>query len=143
MHLAGSKEEYDFVKYGSSMLANDVREEYDAQAPVWLPTGVSPVRYVLQWGLFDAPNVLAVHCTQVDDDDIEILAAHDVAIAYCPRCNAKLAMGAAPGRQVPASGTARGPRHGFARCGQLDGPVRGHAGRACSSSGRCSAPTSG
>lgn len=96
MHLAGSKEEYDFVKYGSSMLATDVREEYDAQAPAWLPTGVSPVRYVLQWGLFDVPNVLAVHCTQVDDDDIDILAAHDIAVAYCPRCNAKLAMGAAP-----------------------------------------------
>ncbi len=96
MHLAGSKEEYEFVKYGSSMLATDVREVYDAQAPVWLPTGVSPVRYVLQWGLFDAPNVLAVHCTQVDDEDIEILASHDVAVAYCPRCNAKLAMGAAP-----------------------------------------------
>jgi 5-methylthioadenosine/S-adenosylhomocysteine deaminase len=84
------------VKYGSSMLATDVREEYDASAPAWLPTGVSPVRYVLQWGLFDAPNVLAVHCTQVDDEDIEVLATHDVAVAYCPRCNAKLAMGAAP-----------------------------------------------
>ncbi len=96
MHLAGSKEEYAFVKYGSSMLATDVREEYDASAPAWLPTGVSPVRYVLQWGLFHAPNVLAVHCTQVDDEDIEVLATHDVAVAYCPRCNAKLAMGAAP-----------------------------------------------
>jgi 5-methylthioadenosine/S-adenosylhomocysteine deaminase len=96
MHLAGSKEEYEFVKYGSSMLATDVREEYDASAPAWLPTGVSPVRYVLQWGLFEAPNVLAAHCTQVDDADIEILAANDVAVAYCPRCNAKLAMGVAP-----------------------------------------------
>jgi 5-methylthioadenosine/S-adenosylhomocysteine deaminase len=96
MHLAGSKEEYDFVKYGSSMLATEVREEYDASAPAWLPTGVSPVRYVLQWGLFDVPNLLAVHCTQVDDADIESLATHDVAVAYCPRCNAKLAMGAAP-----------------------------------------------
>jgi 5-methylthioadenosine/S-adenosylhomocysteine deaminase len=96
MHLAGSKEEYAFVKYGSSMLATDVREEYDASAPAWLPTGVSPVRYVLQWGLFDVPNLLAVHCTQVDEADIDALASHDVAIAYCPRCNAKLAMGAAP-----------------------------------------------
>ncbi len=96
VHLAGSREEYQFVKYGSSMLATDVRDEFDAEAPLWLPTGVSPVRYVLQWGLFDAPNVMAVHLTQVDADDIEILASHDVAVAHCPRCNAKLGMGIAP-----------------------------------------------
>lgn len=96
IHLAGSREEYAFVKYGSSRLAVDVRAEYDGRAPGWLPTGVSPVRYVLQWGLFDVPELIAVHCTQVDDEDIEILASHDVAIAHCPRCNAKLAMGLAP-----------------------------------------------
>jgi len=96
MHLAGSKEEYAFVKYGSSRLAVDFREEYEGHAPAWLPTGVSPVRYVLQWGLFDVPELLAVHLTQVDDADIEVLASKDVAVAYCPRCNAKLAMGLAP-----------------------------------------------
>lgn len=96
MHLAGSREEYSFVKYGSSMLATDVRAIFDKDAPSWLPTGVSPVRYVLQWDLFDAPNVIAIHCTQVDDDDIEVLAENDVAVSHCPRCNAKLGMGTAP-----------------------------------------------
>jgi len=96
LHLAGSVEEYQFVKYGSSMLATDVRDTFDADAPLWLPTGVSPVRYVLQWGLFDVPNIMAVHCTQVDKSDIEVLASHDVSIAHCPRCNAKLGMGIAP-----------------------------------------------
>jgi 5-methylthioadenosine/S-adenosylhomocysteine deaminase len=96
IHLAGSREEYEFVKYGSSMLATDIRETYDAHAPLWLPTGVSPVRYVLQWGLFDVPNIMAVHCTQVDQDDINVLAEKDVSVAHCPRCEAKLAMGVAP-----------------------------------------------
>jgi 5-methylthioadenosine/S-adenosylhomocysteine deaminase len=100
IHLAGSKAEYQFVKYGSSMLATDVRDSVDAKAPVWLPTGVSPVRYVLQWGLFDVPNIMAVHCAQVDESDIEVLAAHDVAVAHCPRCNAKLGMGVAPLTQL-------------------------------------------
>ncbi|NTU72394.1 MAG: amidohydrolase family protein, partial [Coriobacteriia bacterium] len=104
IHLAGSVEEYDFVKYGSSMLATDVRDTYDADAPGWLPTGVSPVRYVLQWGLFGVPNVLGVHCTQVDDDDIDILASHDVAIAHCPRCEAKLGMGVAPMEKFQRAG---------------------------------------
>jgi 5-methylthioadenosine/S-adenosylhomocysteine deaminase len=96
IHLAGSVEEYQFVKYGSSMLAIDVRDSYSADAPAWLPTGVSPVRYVLQWGLFDVPNIMAVHCTQVDADDIDLLAEKNISVAHCPRCEAKLAMGVAP-----------------------------------------------
>jgi 5-methylthioadenosine/S-adenosylhomocysteine deaminase len=95
-HLAGSRDEYDFVMYGSSRLAVDYRDQADADGVGWLPTGVSPVRYVLQWGLLDVPNMLAVHCTQVDEDDIDVLASRDVAVAYCPRCNAKLGMGMAP-----------------------------------------------
>jgi len=95
-HLAGSREEYNFVKYGSSPFAVDYRDEYEMGELGWLPTGVSPVRYVMQWDLLDVPDLLAVHCTQVDDADIEVLANHNVAIAYCPRCNAKLGMGMAP-----------------------------------------------
>lgn len=96
LHLAGSSEEYGFVKYGSSILKHDVREQYEKDAPLWLPTGVSPVRYVHQWDILKVPNILAAHCTQVDDDDVEILKKEDVAIAHCPRCNAKLGMGVAP-----------------------------------------------
>ncbi len=96
MHLAGSCEEYQFVKYGSSMLGFDVRDQHDAQAPLWLPTGVSPVRYVDQYQILCVPRFLAIHCTQVDEEDIAILARNHVAIAHCPRCNAKLGMGTAP-----------------------------------------------
>lgn len=95
-HLAGSREEYAFVKYGSSSLAVDFRDLAGYSEQPWLPTGVSPVRYVLQWGLLDVPNLLAVHCVQVDDADIEVLASHDVAVAHCPRCSAKWGMGIAP-----------------------------------------------
>lgn len=104
MHLAGSVEEYQFVKYGSSMLGFEVREQYDAEAPMWLPTGVSPIRYVQQWDILSVPNIVAIHCTQVDDDDIEVLAKNDVAVAYCPRCNSKLAMGIAPLNKFMAAG---------------------------------------
>lgn len=102
-HLAGSREEYNFVKYGSSILAVDYRDLETDRVP-WLPTGVSPVKYVLQWDLLDVPNMLAVHCTQVDDDDIETLAASGVSVAYCPRCNAKLGMGMLPLRSMLAHG---------------------------------------
>jgi 5-methylthioadenosine/S-adenosylhomocysteine deaminase len=99
VHLAGSKEEYDFIRYGSSPFSvHSVQQErgYGIDMPPWLATGVSPVRYILNWGVLDAPNVLAIHCVQVDDEDIEKLAEHDVAIAVCSRCNAQLAMGVAP-----------------------------------------------
>ncbi len=96
IHLAGSRDEYDFVRYGSSNLAQDFREESGWRDLAWLPTGVSPVRYVLQWGLFKVPRLLAVHCVQVDEADVEVLAENHVAVAHCPRCNAKLGMGIAP-----------------------------------------------
>ncbi|HEX9093224.1 MAG TPA: amidohydrolase family protein [Coriobacteriia bacterium] len=96
IHLAGSRDEYDFVRYGSSTLAQDFREEAGWHDVAWMPTGVSPVQYVLQWGLFDAERLLAVHCVQVDEHDIGVLAEHGVAVAHCPRCNAKLGMGIAP-----------------------------------------------
>jgi 5-methylthioadenosine/S-adenosylhomocysteine deaminase len=95
-HLAGSRDEHDFVKYGSSRLATDFFGQGDWEDFPWLPTGVSPVRYLLQWGLFDVPELLGVHVIHVDDDDVDVLARHDVAVASCPRCNAKLAMGQAP-----------------------------------------------
>lgn len=103
-HLAGSKDEYDFVKYGSSRLAVDLSGDVSWPEAPWLPTGVSPVRYVQQWGLLDVPSLLAVHCVQVDDDDIALLAEHDVAVANCPRCAAKLGMGKAPLKQFFAAG---------------------------------------
>ncbi|MBE0477345.1 MAG: amidohydrolase family protein [Coriobacteriia bacterium] len=99
-HLAGSRDEYDFVKYGSSRLAVDYSDRFDRPDVAWFPTGVSPVKYLLQWGFFDVPGILAVHCVQVDDADIEVLAGRDVRVAHCPRCNAKLAMGIAPLRRM-------------------------------------------
>ncbi|HEY5505896.1 MAG TPA: amidohydrolase family protein [Coriobacteriia bacterium] len=96
IHLAGSQDEYDFVRYGSSALAQDFRVQSGWRDVAWMPTGVSPVRYVLQWGLFQVPRLLAVHCVHVDESDIAILAQNSVAIAHCPRCNAKLGMGNAP-----------------------------------------------
>lgn len=95
-HLAGSVDEYEFVKYGSSRLAMELTEGEDWRDRAWMPTGVSPVRYLLQWGLFDVPELLGVHVIQVDDDDIDVLADRDVAVASCPRCAAKLGMGKTP-----------------------------------------------
>ncbi len=94
-HLSGSKEEYDFVKYGAGPLAHQYREAMGWEDILWQPLGVSPVKYMENWDVFDA-RVLAVHCIQVSDYDIDVLKRYDVSIAHCPRTSAKLGMGVAP-----------------------------------------------
>ena len=98
LNLAGSYEEYQFISRGSSALsvANGTAKRGFVEIPPWLPSGTSPVRYVLNWGAFEADNVLAVHCVHVDADDINRLKQYDVAVAMCPRSNAHLSMGIAP-----------------------------------------------
>lgn len=53
-------------------------------------------RTTVQWlddiGFLGA-DVTAAHCTQLTADDISILAEHDVKVAHCPVCNAKLVSG--------------------------------------------------
>ncbi|MCL1798061.1 MAG: amidohydrolase family protein [Eggerthellaceae bacterium] len=98
MHLAGSLEEFNFIKYGSSVLSVHKMDNQRGfvEIPPWLPTGSTPIRYALNWGAFDSDNVMAVHCVHIDDEDIEKLKEYDVAVALCPRCNAQLGMGVAP-----------------------------------------------
>ena len=59
-----------------------VRETYDT----------TPVQWLHSLG-FLGPDVTAAHCTQLNDDDIRIMAATGTKIAHCPCCNAKLNSG--------------------------------------------------
>jgi 5-methylthioadenosine/S-adenosylhomocysteine deaminase len=98
-HIAGSREEYEFIRFGSSAFSVHSTEQergYGIDMPPWLATGVSPIRYILNWGLFQVPNLLAIHCVHVDEADIDFLEQYDVAVTICTRCNAQLGMGIAP-----------------------------------------------
>ncbi len=95
LHLAESPDEYQFVKYGASMLANDFRDVVGWSHLLWQPTGASPVKYLEQWDVFEG-EVLAAHCVELEPMDIDLLHKYDVAIAHCPRSNAKLGTGIAP-----------------------------------------------
>ena len=96
MHLAGSREEVAFVKHGSSLFSVSRAERGYVEIPPWLPTGVSPIQYALNWDAFESPNVMVVHGTHVDETDIKIMRKHDVSVAACPRSNAQLGMGVVP-----------------------------------------------
>lgn len=95
LHLAESQDEYQFVKYGASMLANDFRDAVGWSHLLWQPTGASPVKYLEQWDVFEG-EVLAAHCVEVEPMDVDLLKKYDVAVAHCPRSNAKLGTGIAP-----------------------------------------------
>jgi 5-methylthioadenosine/S-adenosylhomocysteine deaminase len=59
------------------------------------PSGDTGVRMLAGAGLL-APGVSAAHCVHVDGEEIELLAAHGVGVAHCPRSNGFLGCGTAP-----------------------------------------------
>ena len=59
------------------------------------PPGETGVRALARAGAL-SPAVSAVHCVHVDEEEIELLATHDVSVVHCPRSNALLGCGIAP-----------------------------------------------
>jgi 5-methylthioadenosine/S-adenosylhomocysteine deaminase len=116
LSVASSREEVDFLAYGGSDLSVDSMQGRRGfiEVPPWLPTGVSPVSYVREWGGFEADNVIAVHCVHVDAHDINILKSAGVSVALCPRTNAQLSMGVAPLFEFMRSGITMGLGTGYA-----------------------------
>lgn len=94
-HLAESREESIYIRSGSGVLALDLREKVGWDYLNHEPFGVTPAKYLQQWNVY-GPDFMAVHCVHVGPADIDILARRDVAIAHCPKSNAKLGCGIAP-----------------------------------------------
>ncbi|MEX2612927.1 MAG: amidohydrolase family protein [Gaiellaceae bacterium] len=95
-HLAESEAETQFLRTGSGSW----QEFAELLVP---PLGTTGIRALAEAGLL-GPHVLAAHCVQADAEEIELLAAHDVAVAHCPRSNAYLGCGIAPLAELRAAG---------------------------------------
>ncbi len=67
------------------------------------PDGQSGIRRLADAGLLDA-RVVAAHCVKVDEEEIDLLARHGVAVTHCPRSNALLGCGIAPLEALRAAG---------------------------------------
>jgi 5-methylthioadenosine/S-adenosylhomocysteine deaminase len=78
IHLAETKAECD-----------QVLERYGMSAPALLA----------KEGALDG-RVLAAHSVWLDDDDLDVVAGYDVAVAHCPGSNGKLGAGVAPLRRL-------------------------------------------
>lgn len=97
VHLAEPFEEIEFMKNGTGFL-RDFLIERGSFTPGWKPPGTSSVKYLDKIGFLDE-NTLAVHCVNVDDEDIEILSSRNVSVCTCPRSNFFLKVGKAPLRK--------------------------------------------
>ena len=67
------------------------------------PDGQSGIRRLAAAGLLDE-RMVAAHCVKVDDEEIDLLSRHGVAVAHCPRSNALLGCGIAPLAELRAAG---------------------------------------
>ena len=87
-HLAESEAEQEWLAFGTGAwepFADMLAE----------PTGETGIRHLARHGALSG-SMTAAHCVIVDEDEIELLARHDVAVAHCPRSNALLGCGIAP-----------------------------------------------
>jgi 5-methylthioadenosine/S-adenosylhomocysteine deaminase len=94
-HVAESRDELTYIRSGSGKFAHDYREKMGWERMLVQPYGVTPIKYLQQWNVLH-DDFLAVHCVNVTRDDIHILRDKRVAVAHCPKSNAKLGCGVAP-----------------------------------------------
>ena len=95
-HLAESEAETEFLRTGEG--------SWQTLAEMLVtPPGTTGIRALAEEGLLGS-HVLAAHCVQADDEEIELLATNDVAVAHCPRSNAILGCGIAPLSELRAAG---------------------------------------
>ena len=100
-HLAESPDETQMLVTGDGPL----RHFYDqAVLPEhWQAPGLRPLAYAVKLGLLGA-GTLAVHGTQLDAQEVEVLAASGAALCLCPRSNRNLGLGVPPVRDLLESG---------------------------------------
>jgi cytosine/adenosine deaminase-related metal-dependent hydrolase len=93
-HVAESDDELQYMLFGTGPIAGIT----EVPSP-----GMTSVRYLAREGLL-RPAMIAAHCVKVDEEEIDLLAGHDVAVAHCPRSNAVLGCGIAPLRRLLDAG---------------------------------------
>ena len=69
------------------------------------PPGQTGIRMLAAEGLL-GPSLMAVHCVDVDDEEIALLARYGVGVAHCPRSNGYLGCGVAPLQELREAGVA-------------------------------------
>lgn len=91
LHIAESRAERELVTRGEGDFAAGLR----ARGIHTPPRGRTPIAMLRSLGVLEARPLL-IHCVDLDESDVETIAASGSAVAHCPVANAKLGHGAAP-----------------------------------------------
>jgi len=102
-HLSESQAEVDFIGQGEGDLANKLYPFIGWEYLIPKATGLRPAKYLQQRGGMFSGNLL-VHGVQLDKSEIDLLAAHNMYLALCPRSNDRLNVGKAPVADLLAAG---------------------------------------
>ncbi|MBN1958305.1 MAG: amidohydrolase family protein [Desulfuromonadales bacterium] len=102
-HLAESPEETTLIEQGRGPMASQFYPFVGWENFVPRGSGLRPVEYLQQQGGLISENLL-VHGVQLNDDEIEVLARHNMSLVLCPRSNTKLNVGKAPAGKLFAAG---------------------------------------
>ncbi|HLA81490.1 MAG TPA: amidohydrolase family protein [Thermoleophilia bacterium] len=106
-HVAESKAEVDLLEKGTGALVQAYETARLWQGQRWTPPGLRPVSFLDQSEAL-GPDMLAVHCVQVDAEDVALLARSGARVAHCPRSNRRLQCDTAPVAQLRAAGVVTG-----------------------------------
>ena len=99
IHVAETVHESNFTRFGTGPLA-DRRRKFGVPFDVY---GQSVVEVLDDLGVM-RPGMQCVHCCDVNQNDIEILAPRGVTISHCPRSNIRLQCPTAPVREFLEAG---------------------------------------
>jgi cytosine/adenosine deaminase-related metal-dependent hydrolase len=102
IHLGESRDEVRFLGDGSGAW-RDLLERIGAWSPAWQPPACGPVEYLERLGLVN-DRLIAVHATQLDDRQLQTLAAAGATVVTCPRSNRWTGAGTPPVSRFYASG---------------------------------------
>ncbi len=99
IHVAETKHESNFTKYGTGPIA----ERRTARGVPFEVYDQTVVEVLDNLGVL-RPGMQCVHCCDVDEADIAIMASRGVTIAHCPRSNVRLQCPEAPVREFLDAG---------------------------------------
>ncbi|MBL0149646.1 MAG: amidohydrolase family protein [Ideonella sp.] len=109
IHVAESPSELAFFQTGSGSLAQALSASGFRVPPSPASLGfqcdpaLTPIRYLADIGFLDAAPTL-VHCVNVTDEDIQIIAEHRCPVITCTRSNANLQCGVFPWKKFEQAG---------------------------------------
>lgn len=109
IHVAESPSEIEFFRSGGGALA-DVLARLGWRKPptaaglgIGVDPSMTPIRYLAEIGFLNASPTL-VHCVNVTDEDIRIIAEHHCPVVTCSRSNRNLNCGAFPWEKFARAG---------------------------------------